>query len=436
MPRRMARAAAAFTVTPAAPDGPPDGGAPDAQTQDQLDAIADEGTKEARARITRWNEELRTYATLDHVPVANVDEQWVREEYGGGKYKVYFLGQRGDGTYGYLKGQVKDFVIDTSVPFRGALRGRNPAAPAGAPAALPTGTSLMDMGMLQIFKTMQDNSAMMMQQMRDHSTTQAAVLERLSAPRESALEKMLPLLMPIATSLITLLGTKKDPMEIARELAVLMKPSGDGGGVREAMGTMREMLEMRELLAPSGDGDGEPGWWRLLEKVVPGAIDVIRMEAEKRGQTVQQLAQTPAVPRALAPAPVPGAPAVPGAALAAAPAAAPEPAPVADEWTPLEPHVRTLISFAQRNADPFGMMQTIKTLAPPALLAALRELVVREDATEFLMQRFPAMQPYRVWTEQLLDEFHVDFFGEDEDADPTDPSLDPSTADPSHEEHN
>lgn len=417
-PKRVP-AAAGITVT-ATPPETTDASAPDPQTQDQLDAIEGQGTKEAKARITRWNESLGQYATLDYVPVANVEESWIKDEYGGGKYKVYFLGPRADGTYGYLKGQVKDYVIDPSIPFRGAQRKRPGDAPEAA--VIPAGSSLMDMGALQIFKTMQDNSVMVMTMMRDNSTAQAAMLERLAAPREGPLEKLLPLLVPVVTAFIQAQGQKKEPLEMVREFAQIMKSNDSGGGVREAMGIMRDMMEMREMLGTGtgGDGDGDPPWWRLLEKVVPGAIEVIKMEAAKRGTTVDQLARTAAPARAIpAPAPVVGAPAVPvPVPEPAAPAApAPESTAVADEWTPLEPYIQQLVGFAQRNTEPYDMMKTIKTLAPRPLLAALRELVVREDALPFLMQRFPALQPHQAWTDQLLDEFHADFFGDDDGGD-------------------
>ena len=438
--RPKSETAAPATLTAAAPGTEPEApGDPNEQTTDQLAAGAEEGQKTPRARVTRWNDQMRTYATLDYVPAANIDELWIRDEYGGGKYLVYFFGTRNDGSYGYLKNKQKEFIIDDSIPFKGAQRGRKPLTGDVHDGPVPPGTSLMDMGLLQLFKTMQDNSTLVVSMMRDNSTAQAAMLERIAAPREGALEKILPLLVPVVTAIIQQQGQKKDPMDIAREFAQLMKSNESGGGVREAMGVMKDMLEMRELLGPSnGDSDGEAGWMRILEKVVPGAIEVLKAEAMKRGTTLHEVARPPQprLPRpamtapGTAPSPAPTSPRADSASSVALPSGSPvpagAPAPVADEWTGLEPHVATLAAMAAEDREPYGVMQTIKTLAPRSLLAAIRELVARDDATDVLVARFPVLARHRAWLEQLLDEFHAEFFGEEEDETPAGPGEDPT----------
>lgn len=400
--------------------------APDASVQDQtLDVLAlsgDDGQKQPRARVQRWNERMGEYTTLDWVPAANVDESWIQKEYGGGKYLVYFWGTRADGSYGFLKKTGKQFSIDDSVPFRGSRLGRAVTVPPMSndtpAAAVAPAANLMDMGLLQIFKTMQDNSVIMAQQNRDSSTALAAMLERLAAPRESAMEKLLPLLIPIITAFITAQSNKKDPMEMAREIAALTKPDG---GISSLKDTLGALAEMRELVGTGNGENGEGGWMRLAEKVIPGAMEVLKLEAAK---TPQPLLRPPA--RSI-PAPGISAPATAGSAApisttsdsassVAAPSASPasEASPVADEWTPLEPYIAQLVAMAEHNREPFGVMQTIKTLAPEKMLSAIRELVADDDGADMLVQRFPALQRHRAWVEQLLDEFHVEFFGADD----------------------
>ena len=93
-----------------------------------------------------------------------------------------------------------------------------------------------------------------------------------------------------------------------------------------------------------------------------------------------------------------------------------------DEWTPLEPYIAQLVGMASQNRDPFGVMQTVKTFAPDTMLAAIRELVARDDAVPMILQRFPALQPHQAWTAQFIEEFRAEFFGEPEEDEPTDPN--------------
>ena len=412
--------AQAFTVTTGSPENE-NGDAPDAQTSDALGASAGEGQKAPRARIMRWNENMRAYATLDHVSAEAVDEQWIQQEYGGGKYRVYYWGTMKNGEYGYLEKQGKEFIIDDSVPFRGALKHRAAAAPVQNPdGTVANGdgrASLMDMGMLQIFKTMQDNSALMMSQSRDNSAALAAMLERIASPRDNGMVAMLTVLTPLLTPLLTGLIGRKDPVELATQIAALSRNEKSG------LGSLHDLIELKDTLALLGGGNddnGDGAWMRIAEKTFPGVIEILKQESAKTGKPLIQLATQPAPARIAAPptAPSPGSTSPP--AGSASSAGTPSPSaetPVQDEWTGLEPHMQTLANFAQQNRDPYGVMQTIRTLAPPQMLAAVRELVARDDGLDVLLARFPILQPYRAWTSQLLDEFYTEFFGEDEGPD-------------------
>ena len=422
-PKRTA-VPAAFTVTAAPPDGSaataPD--APTAQTTDVLERTAGEGQRGPQARVMRWNENMRAYATLDTVTAEVVDEAWIQQEYGGGKYRVYYWGAMADGTYGYLAKQGKEFIIDDSIPFKGAARNR-PASgtvhnPDGSVAGGPAGSSLLDMGMLQLFTTMQDNSKAMMTMMRDNSVAQAAMLERIVAPRDNGMVPLLAALTPLLAPLITGMVQRKDPMELTREMMALMKPApGEHSSMKDTLGAVREMIEVRDLLSPGGLGEESEGgrWIGLLEKVIPGALDVLKQEAAKQGVPLARVTARPI------PAPMSAPPLGPMPGSIAPPAAVPrstETPPMPDEWTALEPYVARLANMAANNKAPFGVMQTIVTMAPAPMVAAIRELVAKEDATQILVTRFQALMPYAAWTAQLVDEFRNEFFGSDEDDEP------------------
>lgn len=417
-PRKAAPAAGfVVTPTPAALDVAP-GDAPDEQTTDQLAAGADEGQKAPRARVTRWNENMRVYATLDHVPATNLDESWIRDEYGGGKYLVYFWGTRKDGTYGYLTKQGKEFIIDDSIPFKGALRGRPLSGPVrDAPKGEGRGTvgDIMDMGIMQLFKGMQDNSAAQAQMARDHSAAMMAMLERIAAPRESGIAALLPLLTPLLSPLLAGLLNRKDPIEAAREIAALMKgDTNTAGTLRDMIGAFRELGEVREMLGPLGGAqppDEEGRWFGLIEKLVPGAMQLLQQESARTGQPVTAIAR--ALP-AGSPATPAGVPAVPVRPVTLPPAPM-TPTAAVDEWTPLEPYVSQLVAMAAQNKSAFGVAQTIVTIAPPAMIAAIRELVARDDAVQTLVNRFPTLGQYPAWLAGLVGELYAELLPEDED---------------------
>lgn len=429
-PRRVGGAPATVTIAASSPEGSGENGdGPDAQTVDALNANPDDGQKQPRARVTRWNEGMRTYATLDTVSAEVIDEEWIQKEYGGGKYRVYFWGTMKNGTYGYLPGAGKEFVIDDSVPFKGALKHRaatgpvhnSDGTPAGAPAA---GASLVDMGMLQLFTTMQENSRMSAAMQADHSKAMMAMMQQMVAqPRGNGMVEILGVLGPLLAPLLTGVVNRKDPVELATQIAALSRSEKSG------IGSLHELIELKDTLAILGGNGGdseEGGWMRILEKVVPGAIDILKNESAKSGTPLIQLARTPAT-RITAPATatLPASTSRPPASASSVDAPSPSPAdmPAADEWTPLEPYVAQLAHFAQINKPPFQVMNMVLTLAPEAMIGSVRELVSHEEALEFLVGRFPVLANYRDWTGELLDEFYNHFHPDEEEDPPADPAA-------------
>lgn len=402
---------------------------PNQQTEDQLVAAgADEGQKAPKARITRWNPTMRDYATLDHVPAANVDEAWIKEEYGGGKYRVYFWGTKEDGNYGYLAKQGKEYLIDDSIPFKGSRAAREPLS---GPVRNADGTiagesnnmsKLMDMGLLQIFKTMQDASQSQIAMQRDHSTAMMAMMKQLAEPREGALTAIVPLLgalTPLLAPLLEGVLKRKDPMDQAREIAALVKETNPGPreGVAGTLAGLRELLELKDLLGGgSPERDPEEKWFSLIEKIAPGAIDLIRTQAE-----LSKVSASPAgagVPVAERMATPPARPAIAGApASPGAPAPVVDPSPVApvapliqDEWTPLTPYVSQIAALAAQEKDPYGVVQMVTLLGSAPMVAAVRDMCQRDDVASLLANRFPELKAYEAWLEDLMFEFHDEFF--------------------------
>ena len=213
---------------------------------------------------------------------------------------------------------------------------------------------------------------------------------------------------------------KKDPVEIATTLMATLRPETG----KSALSSLHEALEIKDMLGAFGAApeNEEAGWMRLLEKVVPGAIEILKNESMKTGQPITTLARQPAVARIAAPStatsPVSTSPAPASASSVAAPSSSPEIVPVADEWTALEPYVANLVHFAAINKPPFQVMNMILTLAPDAMIGGIRELTARDDAPEFLMARFPQLRAYADLTTELLEDFYEYFHPEADEAFP------------------
>jgi len=281
----------------------------------------------------------------------------------------------------------------------------------------------MEMGLMQLFKGMQDNSAAQATMARDHSAAMMAMMERMAAPRSSGIETLLPALTPLLTPLIQGIASRRDPVEIATTLMASIKPAPESSG---SLSALREFLEIKELLGDAGGaaGGGENDkWLDLIGKVVPGALDLLKAESARTGQPISAIARPVVSPRpAASPALSIGGPTAPAdATVAPSPssvgAATMNEAHAADEWTPLEPYIAQLVGMAAQNRDPYGVMQTVKTFAPAPMLGAIRELVAREDAVPMILQRFPALQPHQAWTALFIEEFRLEFFGEGDDDD-------------------
>lgn len=440
---RPRRAPSAFTITPAEGGEPQSDQSPTDQADDVLQDLEDEGQRPTEGRIHRLDPATRKLALLDTVDASVIDESYLRENYGGGEYAVYFWGPKKGGGWGYLKGAGKRFRIDSSIPFKGAPRDR-----ATAPLSAPVQGSgaggggmggIMEMGFMQLLKGMQDTSNMQAAMARDHSTAMMAMMERLSAPRDSGMGELKDIIRPLLENAIN----KSDPIETAARLIQAMKPeqSSHSGG----LSALREFMEIKELIGGGNDnGDGGEGrWFSLAEKVIPGALDVIKGEAAKMA------AANP--PRALPPRPtgprisnVPPNPRLNGSPPPAPPIFATTPTPmnpsdtaitsesppVADDWEQLRPYVGYLVNFAAAGKDTFDTMTTIKTLAPPAMLEGVRALVESADdyGAALLCGRFPELQPYAEWVGGLVEDFYFDFHPEEDgDDDGEEPGVDGST---------
>lgn len=397
-------------------DDPPAAAAPSEETADLL-AAAEEGqpARQPHVRVSRVNPEDGKPGFLAVIAPNLATEAYLTKRWGGGTYHLLTYGMRTDKKFGYLKDSRREVIIDPSIPFRanGAAptNGVEPASGGDTDERFLLKTQMMEM-MRDQAESRQQSSMMMMTMMKTMTESSAAMTQAIAA-MVSGLNRpdgTKELLAPILTALV---ANKSDPLDGAVKLAGLVN-----GRPRESMKDMisafSEFTDMRDLLRGGGDHDDEEGtgkWFKLVEKIAPGVMELLQRESTRTGVPVKQLAlrsaagssgpsaPTAAIPSTTTPTPTPGAPAA-----------------VPDEWTPLEPYMNQLAGYAGMGKEAYGVMVTVKTLAPPAMLDAIKQLVQRDDAADILCNRFPALAQYKMWVTELVDEFYTEFFGEDDDA--------------------
>lgn len=421
--RRRARQPQGIALISAAPEERP-ADSPSPESEDVLDELAGEGQRSPEARISRIDPATRRPALLDVVDASMADDGWIRDTYGGGDYRVLIYGTRDDGSFGYLKKQSRAVRIDSTIPFKGSLKERIAKGSVNGDAALVAspmaGTSMDDImkaGVLGLLNTMAAAS-------KAQTDAFAILLQNASRNPEPAntveWDKVLPGIAATITALAGVFGGRGgDPMDIAVKMAGILKDNGSPKeSIKDTLGALREIKELDIFGAAEGEEKGD-AMLKLVGQTLPGILDLLKRESRATGVPVQQIAR--GAPQALPP----GSPAPPSIAPAPVVPASPHPAPAntvpQDEYTPLEPYVAQLAQMAADNKDPHHVVGLVMAMAPQRMIAAIRELVGRDDATDVLTTRFAALQPYRVWTAQLVDDFRAEFFGEPDEPEGDDP---------------
>ncbi len=215
-----------------------------------------------------------------------------------------------------------------------------------------------------------------------------------------------------------LLAKQTDPVELATRIAALSK--GSGGG----MGDLDMVLELADRLNKRANGEGDISIAGVLKDNLPTALDVA-------GRFADRMTPAAANPREVAPRIPPPRPAIHGSREVLPPspvhphAPIPEPAPVADAWTPMEPHMNRLAEFARTGKDPYKTVQMALLLANDEQIGMLREKIREPEIAKQIVTRFPAFASYPAWLEEFLHELHEEFYPSPDDGpDPDDVTPD------------
>lgn len=319
--------------------------------------------KDAETGEERW---------LAKVATSLVSHEWLAKKFGGGEYRVQHRKPNATGKMVY--GGQDTIKIDPSVKPEVAVV----IAPDGSPVA--PGSSRID-------AIMEAGVMSLIQQMQNANTTQMELVRSIVAERSNAKPgtdwvAVLTALSPIVAGLIPLLTNRPDTMTQAREIAELAtKNQGAQGGLKDFIGAMKEMLEVRDLLGGGGDDDRSTGE-RLLESALPKFMEL----AERYAGNAGAVAPGPVI------APPVAAPALPSG----------QPQPVAQQqpmnWTAFVSRaVPRWIALAQRGKDPELYAEVEVDNMPPMFMIPLRKFLSSEGAYEAMLNAFPVLKDHEDW---------------------------------------
>jgi hypothetical protein len=385
---------------------------PRAPTDATLDAIAgqtDEGQRAPHRRVHRMDNATGKLGYLCNAPPDRVNEQWLTETFGGGEYVSELYAPRQDGSFGYIKGERKEYIIDKSIPFKGPLQARV-EGPGARPAREEDEdyNAIFKNSMLGMIREQNDTrqtgmtllTGMLNQMQQNQQTFMTMMASMLKQPAADANGGQMALLMPI---ILALVGKQQDPVALATQLMEHMKPESS---LRDTLAVVRELKEAGGMFESDGNGTRRgTDWGGVIEKGLETGLDLLRKEQERTPPPPPPRAfpTRPPAPRQALPASAPDG--APGAASGNPP---PEAAPVReetqDEWSPLEGDIMRLTGFAQTNADTDDVAGLLMMFAPAERKASLREMLVHDDLGERMCVRFPeSIGRYPSWLDDFLD---------------------------------
>lgn len=297
----------------------------------------------------------------ESIDPASFSEQVVADKWGAGNYRL--LAKVPDPETGRMK-----FLTGGSKQFMIAERPQAPNAPAPAQPQLETMT-LMHQMMLQSQESHRAMIALMMQ------------------PRTDSSMELMKVLLPV------LLAQKSDPMQMATQLAALLKPAGPGATMTDQLDALGKMMELATKLAGKESGDDGPAWLSALKTAAP-----LIQQALATPRAQPPALPNPPAPRELAPVQTAG----------PVPTPAPVTEPKADEpeahplLTLLDRSMASMIRAASRDGDPELYADWFVDQVDDEHVAELAGFLESGTVLDQLAVRYPESAPHREWFGRLI----------------------------------
>lgn len=384
MPRKKQPGAPHVTVVTAGPPQEPDERPANEQADDAvIDQASSELPSQAKARLYRSHPATgNREAFVDSIDASMFTQDYVRDNYGGGRYRVQFFGPR-DGKVAYIK--QTQFDVDLTIPPKVPGVGVS-GTPSPATSSDGRGSAGIDMAVVSMLTTMmqqisaanqaqlqqsQQFAALQMQMMKDHSAMMGAQIAALgNKPPE------------------------RDPMELVERVTALIKPDGNAKSLRDELETLKMLKEL------TGEGSGaETSWLDVVKELAP---PLLAGAAQRDGIRVPRRAAGRVVPVS---GPVSG----PGIALPAAGAGdgatttpgVETPNEVSPTLKFVAPIVPKLVKWAGQGRRPDLSAEWQLSEIPEGFYPMLREQLSSPSLLDDLGQAFPATIPVRAWIEEF-----------------------------------
>lgn len=419
-PKKAGTVSGTVVVVPS-PDEEKDDDSPlSPEQQAELDRLTTElRTDGVEARIYRSHPQTGNREVITDVVASNmVSLDFLRDTYGGGRYRVAFYGPTKNGKGKTTKGKVKEetFEVDTSIPptHPRAKSGPISNGPAPAPNAGRL-DSIMESGLINFLQSMQTSQQM-----------QAAIVKQMlegSQHKGPGVLEIIAAIAPIVAPLLTALVQRKDPMDTAREIAKLATEEKSGSNVEHFRAMLSLVKELKGIARPVVEGgESEPSWLQAIERVGVPLLERAMMQdrvaaaatslppTAPNANVVPNTVPTHEEDTPLLRAPNGGSPFAP---------ATPNENPVADmlpaELSVLRPFVPLVVQWATQGRDPTWCAAAIAYDVPEGLWPHMARMLARPTIAADITGAVPALAPFEGWLAELRDELLREITGEGED---------------------
>ena len=316
-------------------------------------------------------------ALLDEIDASVYSRSFVRQNYGGGRYRVEHLKVRAaDRKIGVSKREA--FEVDLLLPPKhpAALLGGG-VEPAPAPASPVAPQSLGDSLNTAVLTLVMDLVRQGSESAKLNNELTRASIDQLRAnmvqPRE-----------------------ERDPLEMFKSIAELLKPSQ---AAASPLALLKEMLEVRELM--DGGGSREPSALGALTELGPKVLDTVNRALDQRGQPAPATLHQPD-----------------GRPVVEVPQPKSEAGPVSmDVVGMLGKWVPYLRQWAEEDWSPGTAAEIITKKIPAGYYPSLVAVLAPDDAVATIVTTFPTLVPFVGWLAELRTELLDSLREQPDDAD-------------------
>lgn len=367
----------------------------EARVRDALDKLP----PDTRTRIKRVNDLTKRYETHGILSPEEVSTEWVAKRFGGGRYIIEVLRRADSGK------EVIDTTATWHIPGKylgvgDGLPGINEQPNGGAQAPIGPGGHSAPIATRELID----------------SALASRVMDLLARDNKPAVNwegvaAMLGAIGTIVSPVIVAMVERSrdrasDPLdEIRRELTALKnKPGPTSGALNDAMKGVKQILELKELVAP--DGGGKASATERLVELLPGVLEAFAgrrvappVDQDNQTMTIEQPPERPS--------------------LGAMPdGATPSTVPAYKQL--LQAYASQLVGIARAGWEPDFSAELVARLVPNEYGGLLKELLRKPDAVALVTEAIPELAQYESWLPDFVKELRAQLLGDEGEEGATD----------------